>query len=169
MSYGCELWGPELSLTCKDVLNCKGEELHRTFMRMTLWVHNKTPIVSTMEELKRVPVVFSWVKRVARFWNQMFTSKQGSVLHNAFLESINLSRDQVGWVWSVQKLFRMFSMTPPSSNTSCIQINSTYQELYSNWYNSVWHVTRAGQTDEGEAYNTCAIREWADDLHDGFK
>jgi len=69
LSYGAELWGPHFMLNSSNPC----DRVHLSFLRQLLGVRQSTPSVVVLAETGRLPLAFTWVRRVARFWNAIMS------------------------------------------------------------------------------------------------
>jgi hypothetical protein len=99
ISYGCEVWGPDVIAHYKwNMLNGEVELLHRSFMRMVVGTCKATPIPSMMRLLDRQPVMMHWIQRIGRFLNRVSSSQKSGLLHNVLVDSreLHINHDK-GW------------------------------------------------------------------------
>lgn len=180
-TYGCELWAPSVVQGCKgDLHKGFGEELHRLFIRMSLWVNKHTTVLAMLEDLRRVPMVIPCVKRVLNFWNRLVQATPSSIMHHAFKEACLLSGSQKGWVHSVHEMLRSIGIHS-EVGFEPINVMDVVRNTYKHWSSKVWTIpglTRnvggadAGGADDGarvQCLENLAVREWPDTEHDGFK
>lgn len=92
LSYGCEVWGPDLLLQqdCSSV-----ERVHRWFCRRLQGLPQQVTSAVSLAELGRQPLHLRWVRQLVRFWNRLQTSmaEPDSPLGWALADNLALLRE----------------------------------------------------------------------------
>ena len=92
LSYGCEVWGPDLLLqqACSSV-----ECVHRWFCRRIQGLPQQATSAVVLTELGRQPLHLRWVRQLVRFWNRLQTSaaEPDSPLGWALTDNLALMRE----------------------------------------------------------------------------
>ena len=92
LSYGCELWGPDLLLApgCSSV-----ERVHRWFCRRIQGLPKQASSAIALAELGRWPLHLSWVRQLVRYWNRLQSqlAEPDSLLGWALADNLALMRE----------------------------------------------------------------------------
>jgi reverse transcriptase-like protein len=92
LSYGCEIWGPDLLLQqdCSSV-----ERVHRWFCRRIQGLPPQATSAVSLAELGRQPLHLRWVQQLVRFWNRLQASmaEPDSLLGWALADNLALMRE----------------------------------------------------------------------------
>ena len=183
LSYGCEVWGPELcsDLCVKGV--CTGvaeEQVHRPFMRQALGVCKTTPVSAMMRELRRHPLAVHWLSMVLGFWNRAVRRPVTDYLHVAMKENMQLAADSSVCYRDRQRLWGyhfMRCMTGlgvswrnEDGQFQPIKTGDVIELAVQKWYNYEWGAVE--QMVQGTAWarnsNGCVVRA-APSSMSGFK
>lgn len=92
MSYGVEVWGPQLvvaALTGKAPDAC--EKVHLGFLRQLLGVRDTCCALTVLAETGRLPIAVVWAQQVARFVNRLTVLDDSRVAKQALLDSVALA------------------------------------------------------------------------------
>jgi len=110
VNYGCELWGPgHLHLGNSFMGGVRGEveKTHTAFLRSILGVRRSTPTAALMEELRREPLAFSWLRQTVSFWNRIMTRGDDDIVKVALLENADMARSGSNcWARQLHKCIR---------------------------------------------------------------
>ena len=183
LSYGCEIWGPDVIGTSgAGLLRGEAELLHRSFMRSVLGVRKSTSIGVIMDELKRSPVMCTWLDHICRFWNRIVKrGAQGGydLTYLCLRDSIQLAtQHNKGWAYSVMNIVRKLTGgTVDMIMNGDIPIFCDAWEVgeyaYELWHDHAWDSLRnARQTAEAANHdhaNLSMVQSCPDDHHVGFK
>ena len=92
LSYGCELWGPDLLLQQEG---SSVERVHRWFCRRVQGLPRQVSSAVALGELGRQPLHIFWVRQLVRFWNRLQTSmgEPDSLLGWAMADNLSLLRE----------------------------------------------------------------------------
>ena len=92
MSYGVEVWGPQLvvaALSGKAPDAC--EKVHLGFLRQLLGVRDTCCALTVQAETGRLPIAVGWAQQVARFVNRLMVLDDSRVAKQAMLDSLALA------------------------------------------------------------------------------
>ena len=92
MSYGVEVWGPQLivsALSGKAPDAC--EKVHLGFLRQLLGVRDTCCALTVQAETGRLPLASGWAQQVARFVNRLTVLDDSRVAKQAMLDSVALA------------------------------------------------------------------------------
>lgn len=88
LMYGCEVWGPGMTVNCKPGLfSGKLEEVQKLFIRMQLGVSKSTSHTVMLRETWREPVLLRCLVQCGRFWNSIAARSPEDLTHLAMIES----------------------------------------------------------------------------------
>jgi len=104
LSYGAEVWAPEL--LCRDPCSNPCEKVHLAFLRRLLGVRKGTANLVVLAETGRWPLALRWAKRLIRFFNKVVSSPREGLLFRALRDSCGLAEGATGLVsrrsWAAQ-------------------------------------------------------------------
>ena len=92
MSYGVEVWGPQLvvaALSGRAPDAC--EKVHLSFLRRLLGVRDTCSALTVQAETGRLPIAVTWAQQVARFVNRLTVLDDSRVAKQAMLDSLALA------------------------------------------------------------------------------
>ena len=87
LSYGAELWGPQLVI--QGTAAC--ERTHTEFLRSLLGVRCSTPKLTLLAETGQLPLAAHWTKQIARFVNRLRKMEDSRIARQALLDNIHLA------------------------------------------------------------------------------
>ena len=93
LSYGAEIWSPHLVAAGQD---CDNSRVQMSFLRQMLGVRQSTPSLVVLAETGHRPLAVHWTLQLARFWNNMLASDEGSLVQRALADSIDLATNAAG-------------------------------------------------------------------------
>lgn len=115
MSYGAEVWGPQLvakALSSGQADAC--ERVHLDFLRRLLGVRDTSPTLAVLAETGRFPTAVQWAVQTSRFVNRLVQLDDSRVAKQALLDNVALaaSRQGVGrgrqaWALEVADMFEL--------------------------------------------------------------
>ena len=152
LSYGCEIWGPYVATSSKgNLLKSMGEEVHKMFMRMTLWVNKSVSTGPLMEELRRIPLLILWIRRALNFRNRIVNADRNSILRLAFDEDSIRLQTGYGWSRQLQNMVDIFSLNELISldTVSHINVDHVVHHLFTKWYEDMWSSTQCMHPENG--------------------
>ena len=110
LSYGAEVWGPQLILQGGSAC----EKVHYEYLRGLLGVRDSTPKLTLLAETAQLPLAAHWTKLVARFANRLVGLDDSRVAKQAFMDNIDLATACAGlplaqqpWAAQVGKVLDM--------------------------------------------------------------
>lgn len=99
MSYGCQVWGPDLYQGCTlqagamltpDRRDVPAEGVQLDFLRMMAGMPASAHIWTLFKEFSRQPVQLHWMALCARFWERSTKKDPGSLLREAMFANTQL-------------------------------------------------------------------------------
>jgi hypothetical protein len=182
LSYGCEIWGPDvIGTTGCMLLKGEAEMLHRNFMRSVLGVRKSTAVGILMQELNRHPIMCTWLDHVCRFWNRIVNRRgQGDWTYLCLVDSIKMaSQHRKGWAHSVMQMVDRISngsvkMVTDDCDTPILcdgwEVLARAHRL---WYDYAWKsldaAKQAASATSHDPANESLVHSCPDEHHDGFK
>jgi endonuclease/exonuclease/phosphatase family metal-dependent hydrolase len=115
LSYGCEVWGPDLLSDCSGpecVLNNGLHRVQTNFLRHHGRVRVSTPVAVLYKEFACEPVAKHWFKSVVNFWNRVARMSGDEWVYQAMKESILMHQQHAagdehnGWAARVMSMLR---------------------------------------------------------------
>jgi len=83
------------------------EKKNTAFLRSILGVRRSTPTAALMEELRREPLAFSWLRQTVSFWNRIMTRGDDDIVKVAMLENADMARSGNNcWARQLHKCIR---------------------------------------------------------------
>ena len=128
ISYGLEVWGPQLLASYKAGLG-PIETLQARFLKSMLGVGNHTPNSIVLAECGRWPCGLRWTKQLALFCNRLLTAKPGCLLHSAFAVARSLGNMRGSWITQVTKAIQIIGY----SDIACRRVNDV-EAKWKDWY-----------------------------------
>ena len=94
MSYGAEVWAPQLVL--QALKGGKGgadacERVHLDFLRRLLGVRDTASSLLVLSETGRLPLAVQWARQVARFTRKLLAADETRLAKKALLDSLELA------------------------------------------------------------------------------
>ena len=182
LSYGCEIWGPDvIGTNGADLLKGEVELLHRTFLRSVLGVRKSTPVAVLMHELYRCPIMCTWLDQICRFWNRIWERRDcNDWTYLCLVDSIQMaSHCHKGWAHSVMRIVDKLTNSSISivSDTGgrpvCCDIRAVLSWAYDKWHGHAWSSFEAAEQAAAarchDPANESLVHSCPDDQHTGFK
>ena len=88
LSYGAEIWSPHLVAAGQE---CDNTRVQMSFLRQMLGVRQSTSSLVVLAETGHRPLAVHWTLQLARFWNSILASDEGSLVQRALADSIALA------------------------------------------------------------------------------
>jgi hypothetical protein len=116
-SYGCQVWGvatfrhtsdPRLMFGSQEIN--PGEHLQMMFLRHLAGVGTSAVRLTILAEYGHHPIMHYYLKLATRFWNRTLDADPSSLVHQALLADIELSRSGCRSCWSSFFLRAMHSL-----------------------------------------------------------
>lgn len=113
MSYGAEVWGPQLvtrALSSGQADAC--ERVHLDFLRQLLGVRDTSPTLAVLAETGRFPIAVQWAVQTSRFVNRLVQLDDSRVAKQALVDNVALvasgqsvGRGRQAWAAEVADMF----------------------------------------------------------------
>lgn len=113
MSYGVEVWGPQLVLSALGPGKADAcERVHLDFLRRLLGVRDTSPTLAVLAETGRLPLAVQWAVQMSRFLNRLVQLDDDRVVKQALLDNVALAvsglgvgRGRLCWAAEVSAVF----------------------------------------------------------------
>ena len=93
LSYVAEVCAPQLIVAGNA---CTATRVHTDFLRSLLGVRRSTPELVVLAKTAQLPLLVRWRTRLARFWNSVVVSAEGSLLQRALADNCALAEEMGG-------------------------------------------------------------------------
>ena len=135
LSYGAEIWSPHLVAAGQE---CDNTRVQMSFLRQMMGVRQSTSSLVVLAETGHRPLAVHWTLQLARFWNSILASDEGSLVQRALADSIALAGNAVGPLaqqpWAAQFAAAMQSMSVPVDLQAPCQLRvGEVQESCTGW------------------------------------
>jgi hypothetical protein len=180
LSYGCEIWGPDVLAHYKwDLMKGEVELMHRSFMRMIVGTCKATPVASLMRQLDRQPIMLHWVHRAGRFIQRVANSNCDSLMYRVLMESQQIHlQHKKGWynkaTCMIQQCSDMKDNAPYTSfdnDIAMLDMNEVMKWCHTRLQNTMWAPAKLAQTvaSQNHGCNFGIVRACPDSHRNGFK
>jgi hypothetical protein len=139
LSYGAEVWAPEL--LCKDPCANPCEKVQLAYLRRVLGVRKGTANRVVLAESGQWPLALRWAKRTVKFYNRVVRLPPENLLHCALKSTCDLARGPAGsgllsrrpWAAQLDAALRQWGMQLDLENPQPISV-SRLCDTWEEWY-----------------------------------
>lgn len=140
MTYGSEIWGP-FTLNGKDInfnkiITKEFEKCHQKFLRFSIGLNKRTPIIGLYGETGRYPIEFEILSTSLKYFNRITEMNESSLLHQCLLDNTTFKHNS--WLKNIETLTKISldnsNVTQNKFNPR--DINQNLQSKFQNW----WHL-----------------------------
>ena len=149
LSYGAEIWAPELLL-----LNPLSNDCERTQLLALKWqfgLRRSAAGYIVLAEAGRWPLAFRWVKRLARFYNKLVRAPSDSLLKNALIancqlttcpvENSTIHAEKKSWAAQLQRAFSQWGVEISLEQPAELNVDEVCRK-WLNWYLDMVRATK---------------------------
>lgn len=147
LSFGAEIWGPNLLRNCRTPLGCMDNDLHGVqsmFMRqLGGGLRRSTPRQLLLREFGCKPLVRGWIQAMTASWNRMIALPASSLLKVAFTENVEMGAGlPSGWFSGFSALLSVLGCVPEGGlcpQGEPVQLGlACVLDRFDTWFYSCW-------------------------------
>jgi len=130
LNSSCVIWGPYMLKGKNITMTHECELWHRSHLKQLLGVCKSTTTHVVMEELKRHPLCFAWLKQSLKFWNKIMMREADDLVRMALIESTTMTK---GWVSDLNHALKNLGCCGRASAGAVFDVDLCLEEAKAAW------------------------------------
>ena len=138
LSYRSDIWGSFLvkgaTIDFTKLVKCDLEKCHQMFLRSSIGINKKAPLIGLYGETGRVPLAVDMICNSLKYLNRLKDMPRNSILYQCYLANVDITHKNSWWS-NISKILKDFGCPSDPQKIRTAQIK---RYLYSN-FKDYWH------------------------------